>query len=63
MFMWWPRIIPYIGPAWVFCDRYGKIGATELLEWECKVIIVSWFYYAVTLYQFDPPRRIDDESK
>lgn len=61
MFMWWPRLIPYIGTAWVFCTRYGDIfdGVTD---WEVKVFILSWLDYTLIVYQYDVPRWCGDDE-
>lgn len=61
MFDWWPRILPYLGPTWAFCDRHGELADTET-DWETKLWIVGWWKWAVILIQIDPPRRVDPED-
>lgn len=62
MFDWWPRILPFIGPTWAYCARYGNIKDEES-DWQVKLFIVGWWHWAMPLYQFDPPRRVESENE
>jgi hypothetical protein len=56
MYMWWPRILPFIGFTWVYCDRYGT-RKPEVTQWEIKVFIIGWRDYAVVLWQAQVPQK------
>lgn len=61
MHMWWPRAFPYIGTTWVYSTRYGEISP-HITAWEVHVFVLSWFDYAVIVYQFGLPRKVDDDN-
>lgn len=58
MYMWWPRIIPYLGFTWVYCDRYGNRGKGDA-KWETEVLILAWLDRVIVLWQPGLPQRVD----
>lgn len=58
MWMWWPRILPFIGLTWVHCDRYGARKPVTTV-WEVQVFIVGWGQWALVVWQSPKPQRVD----
>lgn len=63
MFLWWPRILPFIGVSWMACDRYGNELSGEYTGWAIRVFLASWFDYTIIFGIWGWPVKVDPDTE